>query len=136
MPLLLATLVGTGISGYLAVLRLIGEVAACGPSGGCATVQTSEYAVLFGVVPVAFLGFGMSVVLVVLAVTWWRRADRRALLGMYALLLLSTAFVAYLTYLELFVIEAICPWCVSYAITTIVALLLAALAMRKSSAAA
>lgn len=108
-------------------------MAACGSGGGCATVQTSEYAVLFGILPVAFLGFGMSLVLVALAAVWWLRADRRALLGLYALLLFSTAFVAYLTYLELFVIEAICPWCVSYAITTIVSLVLAALAMRRST---
>lgn len=96
-------------------------------------MQTSEYAVLFGIVPVAFLGFGMSVVLVGLAATWWRRADRAALLAVYSLLLLATAFVAYLTFLELFVIEAICPWCVSYATTTVVSLGVAALAMRRSS---
>ncbi len=47
---------------------------------------------------------------------WWLRADRRALLLTYLISLLSLPFLAWFTYLELFVIEAICIWCVSYAI--------------------
>lgn len=122
----------SGVAGYLGVVRVIGETAACGPSRGCEKVATSEYSVLLGV-PVAFLGFGFSVALVALAAAWWRRADRRALLAAYALLLLGTLFVAYLTYLELFVINAICAWCVSFAVAIVVALVIAGLAMNRSS---
>ena len=49
------------------------------------------------------------------------------------LLLLATLFVAYLTYLELSVIQAICPWCVAYAVTIVVALVTAGLALRRGS---
>jgi uncharacterized membrane protein len=89
---------------------------------------------LFGILPVAYLGFAFSMVLVGLAAAWWLRADRRALLGAYGMLLLGTVFAAYLTYLELFVIEAICPWCVAFAITVVADLVIAGLAMRRSSA--
>lgn len=111
----------------------MGEPAVCGPSQGCETVAQSEYAVLLGLVPVAYLGFAFSLLLVGLAAAWWRRSDRRMLLAAYGLLLLGTLFVAYLTYLELFVIHAICPWCVAYAVTVVTALVLAGLAMRRTS---
>jgi uncharacterized membrane protein len=121
LPLLLAALVAAGIAGYLSVIRVLGEDAVCGPSHGCETVASSEFSVILGI-PVAFLGLAFSLVLVALAATWWRRANRRVLLVAYGMLLLGTLFVAYLTYLELFVIEAICVWCVAFAIAIVVAM--------------
>ncbi len=131
LPLVLATLAGLVIAGYLAVVRILGEAPACGPSKGCETVAVSEYALILGI-PVAFLGVGMSLVLVVCSVLWWLRSDRRALLAAYGLLLLSTLFAAYLTYLELFVIHAICLWCVAFAISIVVAVVTAGLALRRT----
>ncbi len=112
--------------------RALGEAAVCGPSHGCETVASSEYSEIFAI-PVAFLGLALSLVLVALAAKWWRAADRRALLAAYGMLLLGTLFVAYLTYLELFVIEAICVWCVAFAISIVVSLVIAGLAMGRSS---
>ena len=71
--------------------------------------------------------------LLVLVGLWWLRRERRALLVAYGLLLLATLGVAYLTFLELFVIEAICLWCVGYAVTVVVSLVIAGLALRASS---
>jgi uncharacterized membrane protein len=127
-----ATLAGVVISGYLVVVRALGELPACGPVRGCETVTTSAYSTVLGI-PVAVLGLGLSVVLVGCAFLWWRRADRRPLLAAYGLLLLATLVVAYLTYLELFVIHAVCAWCVSYAIATVTSLALAGLALRRGT---
>ena len=132
-PLFVATLVALAIAAYLSIVRLAGESPVCGPIHGCETVSTSEYATLFGALPVAFVGFAVSLVLVGCAATWWRRGDRRALLLAYGLVLLGTVFVAYLTYLELFVIHAVCAWCAAYAVATITALVLTGLALRRSS---
>jgi uncharacterized membrane protein len=110
----------------------MGEAAVCGPSHGCETVAASKYSEIFGV-PVAFLGFGLSLLILACAVAWWRRVDRRLLLAAYGMLLLATLFVAWLTYLELFVIEAICLWCATYAITVVLGLVTAGLALRRSS---
>lgn len=126
------TLASALVSGYLSLARALGEAAVCGPSRGCETVASSEYSEVLGV-PVAFLGLGLSLVLLVLAGLWWLRRERRALLVAYGLLLLATLGVAYLTYLELFVIEAICPWCVAYAVTVVASLVTAGLALRASS---
>ena len=134
---LLATIVailGLLIAGYLTWTRLTGGLPVCGPLHGCETVALSPYSELAGI-PVAILGVGYSLVLVGLALAWWRRADRRALVGLYALGLLGLLFVAYLTYLELFVIGAICAWCATYGLTIVVGWLLATLTLRRTPAA-
>jgi uncharacterized membrane protein len=79
------------------------------------------------------IGEAFSMVLVASAALWWRRGDRRSLYAAYGLGLLGIATVAYLTYLELFVIEAICIWCVSYGVTILVGWLLAAVALRSAT---
>jgi uncharacterized membrane protein len=111
-------LIGLAIAGYLLAVRVLGEAPACGPVKGCETVAASQYATVMGL-PVALYGVGFSVALVAACIGWWRRADRRALYAAYGLGLAGIIAVAYLTYLELFVIEAICVWCVSYAVTIV-----------------
>jgi uncharacterized membrane protein len=126
-------LAGLGISLYLTWTKLSGGSPVCGPLVGCETVQSSEYSEIFGI-PVALLGAGFSAVLLLLALAWWRAGDRRAILAAYGLGLFGILFVGYLTYLELFVIEAICAWCVTYAVTIVAGWVLAAVAMRFSGA--
>jgi uncharacterized membrane protein len=53
------------------------------------------------------------------AIVWWRSGDRRALLLLYAGGLGATLVEAYLVYLELFVIHAVCSWCVAYGLTVV-----------------
>jgi len=126
-------LVGLGLAGYLLAVRLLGGVPVCGPVHGCDTVAASEYATVFGL-PVALFGVGFSVVLSAATLIWWRRADRRALYAVYGLGLAGIIAAAYLTYLELFVIEAICIYCVSYAVTIVAGWILAVLALRSAPA--
>ena len=125
--------IGLLIAGYLSWTRLSGGLPACGPLRGCETVALSAYSTIFGI-PVAVLGFGFSIVQLGLALAWWRRQERRALLGLYGLGLLGVLFVLYLTYLELFVIEAVCVWCASYAITVLAGWLVAAVTLRRTPA--
>ncbi len=115
---------------YLSATKLAGDLPACLPGGGCETVALSEYSSIFGV-PVAVLGAAFSTVLLGTIIASLRRHDRRLLYSAYALGLLGTVFVAYLTYLELFVIRAICQWCVIYAISTVVTFAAAALRLRQ-----
>jgi uncharacterized membrane protein len=123
---------GLAIALYLLAARLLGEAPACGPVKGCDTVAASEYATVLGI-PVALFGVAFSIVLAASAAIWWRRGDRRALYATYGLSLLGVVAVAYLTYLELFVIEAICVWCVSYAVTIVSGLVVTILAVRATA---
>ena len=133
LPMTLLALAGTGIAAYLSAVRATGGNAVCDPSRGCDVVAVSPYAVILGI-PVAYLGLAFSLVLLAVIATWWWRADRRALQGAWALLLLGTLFVGYLTFLELFVIKAVCIWCASFAITIVAGLVVAAMALRKAGA--
>lgn len=112
-------LIGLAIAVYLLAARLLGEAPACGPVKGCETVAASSFATVFGV-PVALFGVGFSFVLVGACLAWWRRAERRALYLAYGLGLAGIIAVIYLTYLEVFVIGAICVWCVGYALSIVV----------------
>jgi uncharacterized membrane protein len=120
--LLILCAVGVGIGAYLSYVALNKNVEAfCGGVGNCHKVQNSEYSRVGGV-PVAVLGFGMYLVLFALTVA--RRFDARLLrrpapsivgTWTFAVALAGTLYSAYLTYLEVFVIRAICPWCVTSA---------------------
>ncbi len=127
-------LAGLLIAGYLSFVRWTGGLPVCGPLHGCETVALSPYSEILGI-PVAILGLGFSIVQLGLALAWWRRQDRRALLALYGLGLLGALFVLYLTYLELFVIDAVCVWCASYAITIVAGWLIAAVTLRRSAGA-
>ena len=107
------------MAGYLSYVETSQVEAVCGPVGDCNTVQQSEYARLFGVLPIGVLGM-VGYVSILLAWMGMRFAQPRlaayaslALLGLTAFGLL---FSIYLTFLEPFVIGATCAWCLTSAI--------------------
>lgn len=117
---------GLAVSLYLTWTYAAGAAPACvGDSAGCETVQSSPYSRILNV-PVAALGLGGYAVLLLSAAL---RSAAGTVLGLFVALV-GTLFSAYLTYLELFVIEAICQWCVASAVLMVAALAFAALRLR------
>jgi uncharacterized membrane protein len=111
-------LVGVGISIYLTWVHYAGIEPVCTGISDCERVQTSSYAELVGI-PVAVLGIaGYAAILASLRL----RVEVTALLAYLAL-----AFSAYLTWAEVFRIEAICQWCVASALITLAIATLATL---------
>ena len=106
-----ASLIGVGISGYLTYVHYAGIEPICAASGGCEKVQSSRYAELAGV-PVALLGLIGYLAILATALV---RSDAARLAGS-SLALAGLGFSLYLTYLELFEIDAICQWCVASAV--------------------
>lgn len=112
------SLVGLFVAAFLAMYKsgYIGSLA-CG-TGGCETVQLSKWSVFLGL-PVAAWGVGYYALVfgLALAGTYQRWQDSRALaLTLVLLASWGLLFSAWLTYLELFVIHAICRWCVVSAV--------------------
>lgn len=104
---------GAALSAYLSWIHWSGELALCLGAGGCEVVQGSRFATV-GPVPVAAIGLAGFLAILVSILAW---TPSRAGAGTVAfgLMLAATLYVAYLTYLELFVIGAVCPWCVAVA---------------------
>lgn len=111
---LLLSLAGLGISAYLSYLRSSGGTLFCAGVGDCERVQASVYAEMAGI-PVAFLG--LLVYMSLFALGLWQtlvRPEAREIpmLATFGLSLVGMLYSAYLTYIELFVIQAVCFWCV------------------------
>lgn len=131
LPLTALAAAGVAIASFLSWQHVAGQIPPCGPVRGCETVLTSQYAEIAGV-PVAFLGALASLVTLAGALGWWLRADRRGLTIAYLAGLASIAALGYFTFLELFVIHAVCAWCVTYAVTVVTTWLVTLAAYRST----
>jgi uncharacterized membrane protein len=126
VALLVLAVLGFGISAYLTWTHFEGLTPVCTGSGeGCETVQSSRYATILGI-PVALLGL-VAYGGLILSAAAWREAG--IYLG-FLISLVGTLFSAYLTYLEIFVIGALCQWCLASAAIMVAALICTALAVR------
>ena len=124
VALLSLAVLGALISAYLTWTHFAGLTPVCTGNGhGCETVQSSRYSQVLGI-PVALLGL-IAYGGLVFSVVLWKE------IGIYLGFLISlvgTLFSAYLTYLEIFVIGALCQWCLASAAIMVAALVCATLA--------
>lgn len=110
-------LTGTAIAAYLTYAKYADATIAC-PTGGCETVQSSEYAELLGL-PVPVLGL---VGYLTIMATAFLASETARLVGA-ALALGGLAFSVYLVLVQVLAIGAFCQWCLA---SDVVMLLLAA----------
>ena len=112
-------LLGLGVAGYLTYVETANVTAVCGPVGDCNTVQQSEYARLFGILPIGVLGLmGYAAIAIVWILAQFNKNKLAnwASIAMLIFAYLGTLFSAYLTFLEPFVIGATCIWCLTSAV--------------------
>ena len=115
-------LVGVGVATYIALAESGGGAPKCLAGGtGCETVAESHYSHLAGI-NVAVIGIAGYVILLAAAVV----PGEAGRFGGFLTALVGFGFSAYLTYLELFVIDAICQWCVASAVLMTLSLAVAA----------
>ncbi len=119
---------GALVSGYLTWIKVANAQAFCSNVGDCDAVNSSVYSELFGI-PIALFGLGAYLAMAALLVL----EDRVPLLrewgplAVFGLALTGTLYSAYLTYVEFFVIYAVCPYCVASAVLITGILILAVL---------
>jgi uncharacterized membrane protein len=103
---------GVGVAAYIAIAQADGGAPACFAGGsGCEKVASSSHSELLGV-SVAAIGIAGYALLLAAALL---RGDG-ARMGGFLLGLIGFGYSVYLTYLELFTIEAICQWCLLSAV--------------------
>ncbi len=111
------TILGALDAIYLLIYKLTGNSHMCLGNGGCHDVNFSPYSVIYGI-PISV--FGILAYLAILAILVLegrlKLAKENGPLAIFGISLVGIAFSAYLTYLELYIIHAICPFCVTSAI--------------------
>lgn len=128
-PVAAVAAAGLAVSAYLAWTKWTGAAAPfCERGGGCDVVQASRYATFLGA-PTAAWGAVLYALVIGLALAG---LTPRRWTGAYALAAAAVAFSAYLTYLALWELRAVCPYCLADA--GIAAALLATLFARRPAA--
>ena len=118
---------------YLGWLKITGNTAACSQIGDCDAVNSSPYAMI-GDVPIAFIGaLGYALILLMIVVgmrcpAWTDNLN----LALFGVTLTGMIYSAYLTYLEVAVIHAICPFCILSAALMSFLFVLSILRMREN----
>lgn len=109
--------VGLLVSAYLTWIKLANQTAFCAGIGQCDVVNSSQYAEVFGI-PIALLGIGSYLALLILyllenrSIYWQENSP----IFVFGITLIGVLYSAYLTYIELAVIHAVCPYCVVSAV--------------------
>ena len=105
---------------YLAWLKFANATAACSNIGDCESVNSSPYAEVAGI-PIALFGAAAYFLMIILLILeprneFWRS---NASLGIFGISLAGVLYSAYLTYVEIVILHAICPYCVVSAVVII-----------------
>ena len=129
------SLAGLVLATYLSVVHLSGADLACGASGGCGAVTSSEYSRFLGI-PVALLGVGGYAALLLgsLAALGLGQPPAALRWGLAGVAAVGFAFSAYLTSTQAFLIGSYCVYCLTSAsiMTALMALTVAAAAIGRS----
>jgi uncharacterized membrane protein len=111
-------ILGLLVSMYMTIFKLTDNAKMCLGNGGCSVVNSSIYSEVSGI-PVALIGVGGY--LGIMAVLWVEGRSRffkqNGTLIVFGLALVGFLFTMYLIYVELALIHALCPFCVTSQIT-------------------
>jgi len=119
---MIVTVIGLLDSVYLIILKYSNNKAMCIQGvGDCWSVNISRYSMIGGI-PVAVLGAiaYLAIIALLLLETRGKIWRTQGVMLNFGLSLVGVLFSAYLTYLEIAVIHAICPFCVLSAICMLV----------------
>lgn len=102
-------LLGLGDSIYLTIHNLTGQMVPCSVSGGCESVLTSAYAEVGGIPIAAFGAIAYFLAFSLAILTAFGNHRAWLVFGLQVTAMAATSL--YLIYLQLFVIKAICQYC-------------------------
>ncbi len=118
--MVILAILGAIDSTYLLIYKLTGNNQMCLGNGGCHNVNFSPYAVIYGI-PISAIGLAAYLAMgaVILLEPRLPILEENGPLLLFGMTLVGIGFTVYLTYLELYVIHSICPFCVASAIIII-----------------
>ena len=127
---LVISFIGFADATYLTAKHYSGTPLECSVFESCEKVTTSRYATVLGI-PVALLGaiYYLAIFLSLIAYLDLRRGGILSFTALFTIVGLLAS--AWFVYLQLFVIQAICPYCMVSAVASTVLFLLGMLALKK-----
>jgi uncharacterized membrane protein len=131
---IITALIGLAVSAYLAEAKLANKDVLCFEGmGDCNIVNTSAYSMWRGI-PVAVLGVIGYVVILAIIIIMTKQKDQSSIiiLAFFGVTTFGTLYSLYLTYVELFIIHAVCPWCLTSAIAMFVLFIISILILGRS----
>jgi len=127
-------LLGILVSGYLSYIKFTDEPMVCAAEAGfnCDVVQNSVYAEVGGVA-IAYLGLATYLVLGALILLENRLEILREYgpLLVFAITLFAFVYSMYLVYIQAFVLEAFCQWCLIHELIMTVLVVIVTLRLRR-----
>src|SRR5258708_22089556 len=111
-------LLGLAVSIYMTVFKVTEDEKMCLGNGGCSKVNSSVYAEIYGI-PVAVVGVGGYFALAALLFLEDRSKflQQDGTLIIFGLALIAFLFTLYLIYVEVALIKALCPFCLTSQVT-------------------
>ena len=112
--LIVFVIVGVLVSIYMTIYKLTDNNAMCLGSGDCSTVNASRYSEVNGI-PVALIGvLGYGAILAILYLETRRGYfQQNGTLLVFGLALTGFLFTLWLVYVEIALIKALCPFCIT-----------------------
>lgn len=132
--ILLVALLGFSDSSYLYAKRVAGGPIPCFITTGCDTVSTSSYSILWGI-PLPLWGIAFYLTVGILTLLYWD-TKKEFFLKLFALATAMGFIVsAYYMYVQKFVLNAFCIYCIMSAVTSTTLFVLGIIVYRKLRAA-
>lgn len=128
--------VGLVISGYLSYVKLTEVPMVCVQNSdvfNCEVVQSSAYSRIAGI-PIAWFGFAVYIALFVLLLLQNRIPflKENGVLVVFGITLFAWLYSMYLVYLQFFVLQALCPWCLGHEAVMTILFIVTCLRLRKT----
>ena len=125
-------ILGTLVSVYMTIFKLTENNKMCLGNGGCSVVNSSSYSEVSGI-PVALVGVGgyLAILAVLLIENRNKFFKQNGTLIVFGLSLVGFLFTLYLIYVELALIHALCPFCVTSQITMTILFILSVIRLAR-----
>ena len=123
------------VSIYMTIFKLTENPGMCLGNGGCSVVNNSIYAQVYGI-PVAVIGVGgyLAILAGLLLQTRAPFFEANGTLIVFGLALIGFLFTIYLIYVEVALIHALCPFCVTSQVTMTVLFAISLIALAREPA--
>ena len=125
-------IIGLLVSIYMTIYKLSSNDSMCLGSGDCSTVNASRYSEVNGI-PVAAIG--IVGYLALLGMHWYEKRNKHfqnGTLAIFGLSLTGFIFTVWLVYVELALLKAICPFCVTSQISMTIIFIIAVIRLVKT----